>query len=332
MHYRPLGKTGLKVGEVGLGAWAFGGPFQIDGKQCGFSGQDDAESIRVVHAAQDLGVNFIDTADAYGLGHSEEVIGQALQGRRSHWVLATKFAHKPLDTARFRSAFQKENMRQCLEDSLRRLRTDCIDVYQWHGPSDEEFAGESFLTMEKFRREGKVRFAGLSIYMIREVEAMLAQGWHLDTLQVEFNLRWTYTRDAGVFDLMARQGWGGIIKSPFHGSLLTGKHRPATRFPADDLRSDPTSVARHFSDPERFRRNLEFVEAVRFLAQPGRALAQAALRYVLDEPGVSVIIPGSRTVEQLRQNVSATDVAPLSAQERSALWPIQREYKTGEGW
>lgn len=332
MRYRSLGKTGLKVGEVGLGAWAFGGPFQIDGKQCGFSGQDDAESIRVIHAAQDLGVNFIDTADVYGLGHSEQVIGEALQGRRDRWVLATKLGHTPLDTTRFKSAYQKQNMRECLEGSLRRLRTDHIDVYQWHGPADEEYARESFQMMEQFKREGKVRFAGLSIYMRREVEGMLAQGWSLDTLQVEFNLRWTYTRDASVFDMIRRQGWGAIMKSPYHGSLLTGKHSAATRFPADDLRADPTSVAKHFSDPERFRRNLQFVEAVRFLERPGRTLAQVALRYVLDEPAVSVIIPSSRTVEQLRQNASASDVAPITDEERQQLEPIQREYCTGEGW
>lgn len=332
MQYRSLGKTGLRVSEVGLGAWAFGGPFLVNGIQAGWAGQKDEDSIATIRAAGELGINFIDTADVYGLGHSETVIGRAIAGQRDRWIVATKFGHAPYDKSRFKSPYTAGNIRECCDGSLRRLGIDCIDLYQWHGPADVGFEEESIETVEALKKEGKVRFSGLSFYMLRELEAMERAGLPIDTVQVEFNLRWTYTRVLGIFSRAKDRGWGVIVKSPLHGSMLTGKHKADSQFGTEDLRGDPKGVARHFADRKKYVRNLEFVERMRFLERPNRTLAQAALRYVLDEPTVSAIIPGARTVEHLRQNAVVSDHAALTAAEMEQIAAVQSRYQTDEGW
>ncbi|HTL52095.1 MAG TPA: aldo/keto reductase [Planctomycetota bacterium] len=332
MKYRTLGKTGLNVSEVGVGAWAFGGPFIVNGIQAGWAGQKDEDSVRVIQAAADAGINFIDTADVYGLGHSEEIIGQAIRGRRDHWVIATKFGHAPFDKHRFKSAYDAANIRACCEASLKRLGVETIDLYQLHGPADLGFEQETIETIRALRKAGKIKHIGFSFYMQRELDAMLQATLPFETIQVEFNLRWTYTRAHGIFERARKENWGVIVKSPLHGSLLTGKHTAETQFGPDDLRGDPKGVAKHFSDRKKYLRNLEFVDKLRFLETPGRTLAQAALRYVLDEPAVSTIIPGARRTEHLTPNAAAADLNPLTSEEHRRIAEVQAGYQTEDGW
>ncbi len=330
MQYRILGKTGLKVSEVGLGCWAFGGPFTINGIQAGFAGQDDKESIRVIHTAQDKGINFLDTADAYGLGHSEEVIGQALaqDSRRSRWFIATKAGHLPYDQSRFKSAWEKENLRFCLESSLKRLKTDHVDLYQWHDAPGTEWRETAYESFQKFKKEGKIRWFGLSFYGIKEAQGLLQAGWEWDTAQIEYNMLWTYAKASGSLALAKEKNWGVIVKSPLHGSILTGKYGEGATFPKDDLRADIKGVAKHFSDPARYKRNLEFLKQIEFLKKQGRSLGQAALRYVLDEPVVSTIIVGSRKVNQLLENIGVSELAGLTPEEMARLRDVQKAFNT----
>ncbi|MGH7142712.1 MAG: aldo/keto reductase [Planctomycetota bacterium] len=332
MQYRQLGRTGLMVSEVGLGGWAFGGPFRLHGIASGWADQRDADSLATIEAARAAGINFIDTADVYGLGHSEEVIGQAIRGQRQDWIVATKFGHAPWDKNAYRSAYAAGNVTASCEGSLKRLGIDCIDLYQWHGPADPGFEAESLEAVLALRKAGKVRFIGLSFYMLRELESALKVVPPIDAIQVEFNLRWTYTREQGIFKMAQDRGWGVVVKSPLHGSMLTGKHSADTQFGKNDLRGDRRGVARHFADRKRFLENLDFVERLRFLERPGRTLAQAALRYVLDEPVVSTIIPGARRVEHLQQNAAAADLAPLTGEEHQKIVQVQSQFQCDAGW
>ena len=301
MQRRPLGKTGLKVSEIGFGAWAIGG--NAHGNSYGPT--DDGESIAAVQKAVDLGVNFFDTADVYGWGHSEEVLGKALEGRRDQVRLATKvggdFYHGGV-----RANFDPGYIAFALERSLQRLRTDHVDLYQLHNPPAEMMADPAaYEVLETLKAEGKIVSYGVSVHEPMEASLCLESG-KPEVLQIPFSLFRQEWIDE-VLPAAHRAGVGIIAREPLGNGFLAGKIRPGQRFPPGDIR--------HHWPGSMVAGRVAAAERLSILTKPNRTRTQAALRFVLAFPGTSVAIPGAKTVEQVEENVAAADAPPLTEDE-----------------
>ncbi|HEV2230718.1 MAG TPA: aldo/keto reductase [Thermoplasmata archaeon] len=299
MQRRPLGRTGLQVSEIGFGAWAVGG--NAHGNSYGPT--VDVESVAAIRKAADLGVNFFDTADVYGWGHSEELLGQALEDRRDEVFLATKvggdFYHSGV-----RMNFDPGYIAFALERSLQRLRTDHVDLYQLHNPPAELMSDPgSYEVLEDLKAEHKVGHYGVSVHEPFEASLCLEAG-KPEVLQSPFSL----FRQEWIDDLLAdarKAGVGIIAREPLGNGFLTGRTAPGSTFPPGDIRQHwpPTMIAGRIAAAARLS----------FLVKPNRTMAQAALRFVLAFPEISVAIPGAKTAVQVAENVGAAD-APLLTQ------------------
>lgn len=312
---RPLGRSNIAVSALGLGCWAIGGPFRrtsdgVNFEPMGWGQVDDDESIRAIHCAIDLGVNFFDTANNYGAGHSEEVLGRALLGRRDRVVIATKFG-SVFDEAT-RTHFDKgddfvitpEFIREACEASLRRLQTDVIDLYQFHwGVYDAQRALTVRQTLEELVQAGKIRWYGWSTDR-PELAAIFAEGAHCTAVQHRLNV----LSDAPqMLALCAAQNLASINKQPLNSGLLTGKFTTESTFPDDDLRVDVD-----FSTG-RLRDRLRQIEDLRdVLASNGRSMAQGALAWIWARSNVAVPIPGFKNVRQVEDNAGALAFGPLT--------------------
>ncbi len=307
MDYRILGRTGLRVSAVGLGTMVHAGHF---------GPMDDSESLAAIDTAFDLGVNFIDTSDAYGAGYGEALLGKALKGRRERAILATKGGNVMVGPNRGKRNFAPDYIDRVMEESLKRLQTDYIDLYQLHNPTvDVIRSGEVWELLERRKKEGKIRYYGVSINTIEEGIAA-AQDGRPDTIQVEYNLI-DQAPAQEVRPLAREANVGVIVRVPLRRGLLTGKFTLADegRFQGEDVR------ARNFSG-EAFRKGLEAVERLRFLERPGRSLAQAAISFCLAHPAVGVVIPGARNSRQMRENAAAADLtlSPEELLKVAELW------------
>lgn len=313
---RLLGRTGLIVSEIGFGAWAIGG--QQPGARRSYGPTDDAVSLAALEAAADLGCNFIDTADAYGVGHSEELIGRFLKGRRERVIVATKFGHFPFpDEAR--RVPTRENIRFCLEASLRRLGTDHIDLYQSHECSLEHAQRyDVAATLSELKAEGKIRFAGISVYgptQIRQV-ARGEYGAVFDTIQESYNVTTRLFREPLLEAALA--GLGIIVREPLGNGLLTGRW--------DGRETWDEKHARGIRTPEQTAMRIEFAQRVStFLPAASRSLVQALIRFSLQDIPASVVIPGCKTPAQVRENLGAGATPPLSAAELKRVQEIYLE-------
>lgn len=302
MRYRRLGKTELQVSEVGFGAWAIGG--SKHGHSYGPT--DNAESLRAIARAFELGCTFFDTADIYGHGLSEKLLAQALQKHRHECIIATKvgndFYHGP-----FRKNFDPEYIRFALEKSLQRLQTDCIDLYQLHNPPLMMLErGEHYAILDDLKQAGKIRHYGVSVHDAYEGMMAIETG-KPEVIQVSYNLLRQDPRDE-LFAVAQEQDIGLIAREPLANGILSGKYASDTIFDASDMRAQ--------WPPEYLAFQVQLVEKLRFLAiNEQRTLSQAALRFVLDEDAVSVVIPGMKTVAQVEANIAAADLPALSARE-----------------
>jgi aryl-alcohol dehydrogenase-like predicted oxidoreductase len=307
MHYRVLGRTGLRVSEVGFGAWAIGGPAKLGDLEIGWGEVDDAMSLRAIDAAYDAGVTLFDTADAYGAGHSETLLGKALGPKRDRVVIATKVGNRTVD-GRWVKDFSPAWIRQGLDASLARLGMEYVDLYQLHSASDTaEYRDEVFEALETLKTQGKIRSYGVSVgpvahgpWVIRHTRA--------DTIQVVYNMLAREPEDE-LLSLAQAEGVGIIARVPLASGFLTGKFAADVTFPANDHR------ARTYP-PEKVRQVAGQVARLGFLTEGRRrTLAQAALQYCLSHPAVSTVIPGAKTPEQARANAAASDGVLLTADE-----------------
>ncbi len=296
-----MGKTGLKVSEVGFGAWAIGG--NAHGNSYGPT--DDKSSLDSVKKALDLGCTFFDTADVYGHGHSEELLGKALEGRRDEVVIATKvggdFYH---GTPRMN--FTPEYLLFALQKSLERLQTNYIDVYQLHTPPVQLVKNPGlFRVLEDIEKTGKIRHYGISIHNPAEGILAMKTG-HPSTIQVVFNILRQEAKNE-LFGLARENKVAIIAREPLANGFLTGKRKREETFPEGDIRHN-------------FPRNyiasmIHSAEKLRFLEQKGRTLAQAAIRFTLDNADVSTTIPGAKTAEQVQENIQASDLPSLTGED-----------------
>jgi len=299
MEYRNLGRTGVQVSPLCLGAMMFGP----------WGGDDRPEAIRIIHAALDAGINFVDTADVYSGGVSEEIVGEALAGRRDEVVLATKFFFPMADEANHRGGSRRWIMR-AVEDSLRRLRTEYIDLYQLHRPDPDVDIEETLGALSDLVHQGKVRYLGTSGFSGSQiVEAQwAARRRGLERFVTEQPPYSILLRgiERDVLPAVRRHGMGALVWSPLAGGWLSGRWRKGrTVEPASSFRPRTNF---DMSIPANQRR-LDIVEALARLAeQAGMPLPQLAVAFAINHPGVTAAIVGPRTMEQLVSYLPAADL------------------------
>jgi len=312
MQYRKLGKTDIEVSAVCLGCWALIGGFN-------WGPQDERDSLAAIDASLDGGVNFLDTAPMYGDGASEELLGRALKGRRDRLVVATKVSMENL---------AREALKKSLEQSLRRLRTDYVDLLQIHWPSREIPVEETLRAMEEMQREGKVRAVGVSNFGPSDLAAALDVA-DVASNQVAYSLLWRAV-EYEIQPLCAEKGVSILCYSSLAQGLLTGKFKSADDVPEDRARTRLFSSERAFTrhdEPgceETVFATLRELEAL--CAEIGEPMGRVALAWLLAQPAVAAVVAGARNAEQARQNLSAADLE-LSADVVGKLSECTRTVK-----
>ncbi|MCP8617948.1 aldo/keto reductase [Salirhabdus salicampi] len=317
MNYRTLGKTGYEVSELSFGTWAIGGHW---GKT------NDEESLNALAKAMDRGVNFFDTADVYGDGHSEELLAKATKGKEDDIYIATKFcrAGDIYDPA----TYSEKTVRTYLENSLRRLNREAIDLYQIHCPPLEILKeGTVFTVLDKLKEEGRIKHYGVSVETVEEGLFCL-QNPNVSTLQVIFNI----LRQKPLEQLLPKakeQNVGILARVPLASGLLTGKFTKDASFEENDHRhfnrdGQQFNVGETFGGLQ-FEKGVELSDELRWISENRGNMTRAALRWILDQDGVSSVIPGFKTVKQVEDNLAAVQVPSYSGEEIEKLKQFYRD-------
>lgn len=317
MNYRTLGKTEYKVSDISFGAWAIGGTW---------GDVNDTESMAALNAAVDSGVNFIDTADVYGDGHSERLVGKLLKERSEDIIVATK-AGRRLDPHVY-SGYDRQNIESFIDRSLKNLDIESLDLLQLHCPPSEVYEqSEVFGVLDDLKRIGKIRQYGISVERIDEaLKAIEHEG--VATIQIIFNA--FRQRPAEIFFEKAQANNVGILaRVPMASGLLTGKMGMNSTFAADDHRQfnrhgEAFDKGETFSGVD-FTAGLEAVDELRALVPEGTTMAQLALRWILMHQSVTCAIPGARNVTQAVDNAAASELPELSESTMSAIKSVYED-------
>ncbi|HYY27632.1 MAG TPA: aldo/keto reductase [Chthoniobacterales bacterium] len=311
MHYRRLGKTNFNVSEVSLGAWQIGGAW---------GDVPDATAEQVLRTAIERGINFFDTADVYGDGRSERFISKVLSETGAKVIVATKVGRRlQPHTA---DGYNRENLTAFVERSLKNLQRDALDLVQLHCPPTEVYyRPEVFGILDDLKQAGKILHYGVSVEKVEEaIKAIEFPG--LATVQIIFNIFRQRPKDL-LLTLARQRDVGVLARLPLSSGLLSGKINRNTTFAADDHRN----FNRHGEQFDRgetfsgvdFDIALDAVEEIRRVVPEGMSMANFALRWILDHPAVSCVIPGARNPQQVVQNVAASDLGPLQRDQVKAL-------------
>jgi aryl-alcohol dehydrogenase-like predicted oxidoreductase len=294
MHYRILGRSGLKISVIGVGTWQFGGEWGKDFTQ--------AEVDAILGAASDAGINFVDTAECYGDHLSERFIGTALAGKRDRWIIATKFGHHFHGPFKRADLFEPEAVVKQLDDSLRALRTNYVDLLQCHSAKDEQFRTDDLWeTLLNEKARGKVRHLGISISPNTNVyQTDRATLIGAESIQVVYN-RLQREPEEKVFPLCRRQKLGVLARVPLASGFLSGKYKPGATFPSTDVRE-----AWMKRDRDAKLAEVERLAATEVPA--GVPMARWALAWCLRHPAVTAVIPGCKSPEQVRDNAAAAEL------------------------
>jgi len=297
MQYRKFGNTGLMISEIGFGAWAIGGGAMIGNTSIGWGDADDETSKQAIHRALDAGINFFDTADVYGLGHSEELIGETI-GANPKIIIATKVGNVARNSE-FTVDYSKRYILSACEGSLKRLRRGTIDYYQLHTARANHLQnGECIEAMQQLQQQGKIRYWGVSLNTFDpfpEVE-FLTENNLGNGLQLVLNI--LNQKALPILKAANEKGYGIIARMPLQFGLLTGKFNPSTNFPVNDHRRNRLTA-------EVISTSTRALEPVwRLCTKYGITKTQLALSFVLSYPEVSTVIPGIRTPQHVAQNAS----------------------------
>ena len=318
MQTRRLGDTDLTLTTVGLGTWAMGGPWQF-----GWGPQDDGEAVAAILRALDEGINWIDTAPAYGLGHSEELVGRALKETAQQPIVATKCGLLWNDKREKVPCLRKDSIRRECESSLKRLGVETIDLYQMHWPDPDEDIEQAWGEMARLAEEGKVRYLGVSNFSVSQIDRVRAI-YPVSALQPPYSMLHRQAEDE-LLEYCAKLHIGVVVYSPMQRGLLTGAFSPERldRLAPDDHRK------RHadFQDPS-FTATLEMVERLKTIAdRAGRTRAQLAVSWVLRRSEVTAAIVGARRPDQIAETVGASDWN-LSAQDIDEIEALLADRET----
>jgi myo-inositol catabolism protein IolS len=295
MKYRRLGKTGIKVSVIGIGTWQLGGEWGKNFEQ--------AEVDAMIDKGAELGINLIDTAECYGDHLSEKLVGQAVKGRREKWIIATKFGHKFMPNFDRENLFEPAQVQKQLEDSLRALQTDYIDLYQFHSGKDEMFDTPGLWEMlQKQVESGKIRHLGISISSklasFYQVEKTTEVG--AEAIQAVYN-RVNRKPEEKIFDSCIRQNLGVLARVPLASGFLSGKYSKDSKFPGTDVRSS-------WQDQDEWQETFQEVERFKKEVPKGVPMAQWALAWCLKHPAVTCVIPGCKSIEQVESNALAAEL------------------------
>ena len=306
MQKKRLGNSDLELTPIGVGAWAMGG----GGWAFAWGPQDDGESIEAIHAALDRGVNWIDTAAVYGLGHSEEVVARALEGRPNKPYVFTKCARTWNERREIQKVLKRDSVRQECENSLRRLKVDVIDLYQMHWPEPDEDVEEGWETLVRLKEEGKVRWIGVSNFNVQQLERCRKIA-PVTSLQPPYS---AISPDAenSLLPYCLQHNIGVIVYSPMKSGLLTGKmtRERVANLPQDDFRRRVPA----FQEPQ-LTRNLALAELMKTIStRHGRSAGEVAIAWTLRHPAVTAAIVGMRSAEQVAGVIGALDFR-LSTEE-----------------
>src|SRR5712692_6119107 len=319
MEYRPLGRTGWNISEIGFGAWGIGGD--------AWGNTDDATSLAAVHRAIDLGVNFIDTADVYGDGRSERLIAQVRKSRSEQLIVATKAGRRL--NPHVAAGYNRQNLASFVERSLLNLETDALDLLQLHSPPSEVYdMPEVFGILDDLTRQGKIRFYGVSVERVDE--ALKAVSYpNVQSVQIIFNM-FRLKPTEQFFKAAREQQIGILARVPLASGMLTGKFTSSTQFDPTDHRN----FNRHgeaFDQGETFsgidyETGLQAVEELRTLVPDGATMAQFALRWILMFPEVSSTIAGAKNQQQIEDNVQAASLPPLGDETMRRVREVYNKY------
>jgi len=306
---RILEKSGIEVTKIGVGLWAIGGDQ--------WGEVDDRDSLDMIDAALDLGINFFDTADVYGGGHSEELLGKAMKSRRDQFVVATKIGWKGFDGDKGASAYDTvEKLIAGVESNLERLQTDYVDMIQshidFHEPNMEIFV-EGF---QKLQEQGKVRAYGVSTSDFEYLKAFNADN-KASTLQIDYSIL-NRTPEKNIFPYTMEKDIGVLVRGPLAMGQLTGKFTKDTRFKEGDFRQN---WIKNEDEHQVFLSDLEKVEKLKPLTD-GRSLAQLAIQFVIQHPAVTLAIPGAKRISQLKENVKAALEPELTPEDLALIESI----------
>ncbi len=306
LNQRVLGKSGIPVTEIGIGLWAMGGDE--------WGPVEDQNSLDTIEAALESGITFFDTADVYGLGHSEELLGRAMRGRREEFIVASKIGWVDFNRKENHSVYTStEKLITGVESNLRRLETDYIDIMQCHIDFQEanmEYFLEGF---QKLQEQGKIKAYGVSTSDFDYLQNFNADGGTA-TLQIDYSIL-NRTAEKKIFPYCQKNGIGVIVRGPLAMGILTGKFDADASFPEGDFRQSWTENEAEY---QTFLADLEKVDKLKKLAD-GKSLAQLALQFTLAHPAVTSVIPGAKTVRQLEENVEAGLLSPLTEEELALI-------------
>jgi aryl-alcohol dehydrogenase-like predicted oxidoreductase len=313
MQKRQLGNSDMQITSMGIGAWAIGG----SGWAFGWGPQDDNESIAAIRHALDSGINWIDTAAVYGLGHSEEVVAKALEGRPDRPYVFTKCERVWNEQRQIQKSLKRDSIRRELEASLRRLKVDTIDLYQIHWPEPDEDVEEGWSTLAELKAEGKVRYIGVSNFNVEQLKRAQAIT-PVTSLQPPYSLVSPEIEES-ILPHAAANNIGVIVYSPMKSGLLTGKmsRERIASLPADDFRKNTPN----FQEP-LLTRNLELVELLRSIGgRHGKGPGEVAIAWTLRRPDVTAAIVGFRSPQQVDGVIGAADfrLSPEELQEIDAF-------------
>jgi aryl-alcohol dehydrogenase-like predicted oxidoreductase len=295
MKYRRLGTDGPEVSAVGVGTWQFGGEWGRDYTP------DEAEAV--LKTARDEGINLVDTAECYGDHLSEELVGYSIAGERDQWFVATKFGHKYHGLFDRTWHWTPDEVRTQLEDSLRALRTDHVDLYQFHSGDDDALATDGLWEMlAKQVEAGKIRYLGISISAGADMDVQVKRVTEIggSVIQVIYN-RLDRAPEATVFPFCRENDIGVLARVPLASGLLSGKYGPGATFPDNDVRG-------RWDHDKREGQLREVGKIAAEEVPPGMSMAQWALAWCLKEPAVTTVIPGCKNPEQVRSNARAADL------------------------
>lgn len=326
MKYNRMGQTDLMVSELGFGTWAIGSDW---------GSKRDEDSLKGLAAAIEAGVNFFDTSDVYGQGHSEELLAKATKGKEDKIHIATKFSR--LGDINNPENYSEKQVRNYLEDSLRRLDRDTIDLYQVHcAPFEMLKNTDLFNILDKLKAEGKIRYYGVSVESIEEGLFVL-EHTNASALQVIFNvLRQKPLKE--LFPQAQEKGVGIIARVPLASGLLTGKFNKEHQFSEEDHRNfnkdgEAFNVGETFSGLP-FDKGVEFAEQLSWIGNDRISMTQAALKWVMQQEGVTTVIPGFKNESQVKDNLKSIEVKAFTDQELKRLedfyWNEVHEYIRGK--
>ena len=310
---RKLGRSGIEISAMGLGCWAVGGEFFREGKALGWGKVDDAESIRAIQTGIDLGITFFDTANVYGCGHSENILAKAIEGKRDSLVIATKFGHTFDEGLKevLTQCADSDYIRQCCENSLRRLRTDRIDLYQLHlSKWPVEDAGQVLDVLEELVAAGKIRYYGWSTDETDRAE-FFAQGKHCTAIQQRLNI---LDGNLETLRVCEKNYLASINRGPLAMGILTGKFNENSIISDNDIRSSWNFKK---GDESVQLKQLDTIRQI--LTSRGRTLAQGALAWLWAKSENTIPIPGFKTVAQVKENIGAMEFGPLTEEQMKEI-------------